>query len=327
MNRFGILIASIALGAWMCGGTWFWVCKVKLLCPSEDGGLTTQAISSTPESSRVDATPLTLFKDGKPLWAFKDHIRYAKGDGTPIIPVAIVQELDSLAHLLSSNPDYDLEIIGLYSDQENPRTNGQQLGLARANAFRNMLTSHGLDEKRIISLPKAMSLASLLDQTDSARSALSLNLVKAAVANIAVDSTSSGTGGTDSLTSEASESEPEPQAIIAAPSPRNLYFEFAKDGIPLDDDLRTYLREVISYLNRQDGKKVQLIGHTDDVGKKRKNLNLGRSRAQTVANFFQQLGLEAGKIEVDSKGEDAPIATNKTHAGRQKNRRVEIIIP
>jgi outer membrane protein OmpA-like peptidoglycan-associated protein len=72
--------------------------------------------------------------------------------------------------------------------------------------------------------------------------------------------------------------------------------------------------------------KVSVEGHTDSVGKAEKNLELSQKRAEAVRQFLISKGVPETQIIAVGKGETEPIATNKTVAGRQQNRRVELVI-
>ncbi|MDR1867299.1 MAG: OmpA family protein [Treponema sp.] len=87
------------------------------------------------------------------------------------------------------------------------------------------------------------------------------------------------------------------------------------------DQIGTILRQ---YQNRN----VLITGHTAQVGNTTAgDQELSESRARTVANYFIQNGIrEASQIESRGYGSSRPVADNSTEAGRQKNRRVEIIL-
>jgi outer membrane protein OmpA-like peptidoglycan-associated protein len=74
------------------------------------------------------------------------------------------------------------------------------------------------------------------------------------------------------------------------------------------------------------GRKVQLIGHTDNVGSDQHNLDLSKRRAEAVRAFFVAHGIDAAMTEADGRGEAEPVASNETREGRANNRRVEVVI-
>ena len=73
--------------------------------------------------------------------------------------------------------------------------------------------------------------------------------------------------------------------------------------------------------------RIEIEGHTDSVGSDESNLNLSRGRAESVRDYLLQNGVKSeGVIATHGFGESKPVAGNETAAGRQINRRVEIII-
>ncbi|MBO9155255.1 OmpA family protein [Chitinophaga sp. GCM10012297] len=71
---------------------------------------------------------------------------------------------------------------------------------------------------------------------------------------------------------------------------------------------------------------LKLAGHTDNVGTEANNMRLSKDRAESVKSYLTGKGVNPSRIEATGYGELQPIATNKTAAGRQKNRRVEFTI-
>ena len=72
--------------------------------------------------------------------------------------------------------------------------------------------------------------------------------------------------------------------------------------------------------------KAIVTGHTDSIGSKEYNYQLGLRRAQAVSDELIKAGVDKSRITVESQGEDNPVDTNKTRAGRSRNRRTEILI-
>ncbi|NTU70164.1 OmpA family protein [bacterium] len=72
--------------------------------------------------------------------------------------------------------------------------------------------------------------------------------------------------------------------------------------------------------------KVQLSGHTDNSGNPEKNMELSKNRTQAVKDYLIKQGVKEFRIKAEWFGQEKPIADNKTPAGRQKNRRVEMKI-
>ncbi|WP_448697669.1 OmpA family protein [Mucilaginibacter sp. AW1-3] len=71
---------------------------------------------------------------------------------------------------------------------------------------------------------------------------------------------------------------------------------------------------------------LKLAGHTDNTGSSDLNMRLSKDRAESIKNYLVSKGANPSRIEATGYGETQPIATNKTAAGRQKNRRVEFTL-
>ncbi len=91
-------------------------------------------------------------------------------------------------------------------------------------------------------------------------------------------------------------------------------FELTPEAIEIIDKIADVIIDIPT--------KVEVIGHTDDHGTDEYNLNLSRLRAMAVGNRLRDNGIT--DITETGKGKSEPVASNKTDAGRQKNRRVEI---
>jgi outer membrane protein OmpA-like peptidoglycan-associated protein len=70
--------------------------------------------------------------------------------------------------------------------------------------------------------------------------------------------------------------------------------------------------------------RVLVVGHTDDTGKPDYNERLASGRADSVAAYLAQRGLALDQLKIESYAAKRPVATNRTAAGRQLNRRVEV---
>lgn len=101
---------------------------------------------------------------------------------------------------------------------------------------------------------------------------------------------------------------------------------FAVDSTALSGTLTADLRTLAASLNRYPNSSVSVIGHTDNTGDASYNQALSQRRAQAVSSVLIGAGVASSRISSIGRGEDAPVATNLTPAGRAQNRRVEIII-
>lgn len=105
---------------------------------------------------------------------------------------------------------------------------------------------------------------------------------------------------------------------------KNLEFETGKSVIRPSSFAS--LDELSALMIRKPKFKLLVDGHTDNVGKAAYNLKLSQNRAGAVKKYLVDKGVEADRITPKGYGMTKPVASNKTPAGRQKNRRVEFTI-
>jgi outer membrane protein OmpA-like peptidoglycan-associated protein len=105
---------------------------------------------------------------------------------------------------------------------------------------------------------------------------------------------------------------------------RNLNFDTNKSDIRAESfESLTKLAEL---LKKETSWKLKVEGHTDSVGSPESNLDLSKRRAASAKKYLVDKGVAVGMITDEGLGEVKPIADNKTVDGRQKNRRVVLII-
>ena len=86
------------------------------------------------------------------------------------------------------------------------------------------------------------------------------------------------------------------------------------------------LDEIASVLKSRATMRVRIEGHTDSRGSAPHNLKLSQARADSVRQYLIGLGIDGSRMEAQGFGAGQPIETNKTAAGRERNRRVEFFI-
>jgi type VI secretion system protein ImpK len=106
---------------------------------------------------------------------------------------------------------------------------------------------------------------------------------------------------------------------------------FASGKADVKPEFQPIAERIAGALDKEPG-AIHVIGHTDNVKPKassafKSNFDLSVARAKSVEAVIAQKLADPSRVAVEGKGEDEPIADNKTPEGRAKNRRVEVMIP
>ncbi|WP_020526278.1 OmpA family protein [Flexithrix dorotheae] len=104
---------------------------------------------------------------------------------------------------------------------------------------------------------------------------------------------------------------------------KHLLFETAQSLI--QESSYPELNQLLHYLEANPEIKIQISGHTDNIGNKSFNQELSKNRAEAVAGYLTDRGIQTHRIITRGKGSAVPIRDNNTEEGRKMNRRVEVI--
>lgn len=85
------------------------------------------------------------------------------------------------------------------------------------------------------------------------------------------------------------------------------------------------LQEVAGALKKNPGMRIEIAGHSDDVGSAANNVKISLARANMVKAWLVKMGVDAARLQPTGRGEVEPIADNSTPEGRAANRRVEFL--
>ncbi len=103
---------------------------------------------------------------------------------------------------------------------------------------------------------------------------------------------------------------------------KNIYFDVNKFG--LKPESQAELDKLVQLLNENPALKIEISGHTDNVGKATDNLTLSNNRAAAVVNYLTGKNIAPQRLVAKGYGETKPVADNKTEEGRALNRRTEM---
>ena len=111
---------------------------------------------------------------------------------------------------------------------------------------------------------------------------------------------------------------------IVMAMPGNVTFDVGKANIK--PQFHQVLNRLVQVLQKRNQTLIEVAGHTDTTGSDAINLPLSRDRAQSVASYMANSGVNRSRLAELGMGSNHPIASNSSAEGRQLNRRVEITL-
>ena len=110
------------------------------------------------------------------------------------------------------------------------------------------------------------------------------------------------------------------------PFPKNIVFlEFGQSSFKKTAKVNQYIKSLKSYLRKNKNTTVYIVGHTDVIGAKKDNYNVGLERANNYKQFLISQGINRHKIQTASKGEEEPLDP-KLKKGWKSDNRIEITV-
>lgn len=145
------------------------------------------------------------------------------------------------------------------------------------------------------------------------------------------DETDASDAGADS--DDATDSSSEPPDDPETTEPVTINEELSLDPITFEVGSATItaegldvLDEAAQYLKADPELTIEIAGHTDSDGDAAANIRLSQARADEVKGYLESLGIEGSRMTPIGYGEDNPVASNDTEAGKAQNRRIEFVI-
>lgn len=105
---------------------------------------------------------------------------------------------------------------------------------------------------------------------------------------------------------------------------QGMLFEFNKAELKPGGE--RLLEKLALVIKENPERQVLIEGHTDSLGAETYNLELSKHRAESVESFLSQAGIDGNRMSVKGYGKQYPVAPNTSEAGRQQNRRVEVVL-
>lgn len=285
-----ILLPILAFVALALIARWWYVCRILGNC------------GATPEPQTIvtDRLQTLAFKNGsKTILSGYDHFDFDTGYVAPKLNANNGVFLDKVAEYLLKNPELLLNITGGYGLDEEGRNRGffENLGLARANAIRNLLVERNLEPARITlsynhGAPGIRQQPIIFDVYTAAQKVEFIPL-----AYTFEDMTFSD------------------ESFV----PNGVEF---RPILPLVE----YADSVRKFLTLHKTRALSIVGHTDNHGDAKANLKLGTERAENVMRYFRELGVPPRQMAAFSEGGKHPVSDNSTEVGRRRNRRINFIL-
>jgi len=268
--------------AWSGFSTWYYNCKIKGLCGDSEKPIVKVNEEPKAEENKVDMVDSTQVKEAGIFFSWDSDS-------------AATHKLDSYFNngILNQLEDGEkILITGKYFESEHNNSAKENLGFARAEAAKRLLSEY-IDADRI-------ELSSELTTADSSQNS-EMNLLGFLRIR------------------------PEKEKEVAKRDGKVLvYFNSNSDNPQMGREVTDYLDNIAYALLADKYKSIRATGYTDQIGSSKNNYYMGLHRAKAVQDYLVSQGCNPNQIELKSYGKYRPIAENDTEEGRAKNRRVEI---
>jgi outer membrane protein OmpA-like peptidoglycan-associated protein len=208
----------------------------------------------------------------------------------------------------------------------------RQVEIARADAQ----TRFAEDQRVLISAQRDQArLDARTREADAAKNQVALARAEGADQKLAADRARADADAAQQAVASSNQQNAElklqVEALQAKPTDRGLVLTlgdalFSSGRAELQPGAGSHLQKLVAFLNKYPDRTVVVEGYTDSVGGADYNQGLSERRAGTVRSYLIDQGISSIRLSALGKGPSNPVAGNDTAAGRQQNRRVEVII-
>jgi len=236
--------------------------------------------------------------EGDVVFLFDEGMGIVKNSPLVTIPESIVDFKYKLNTYMLEHPENELHIMSMYGAGENIET--PNLGIQRAKMIRDILISTGVHPDKIVIKPVIKELT--FNENETYANGVSFYFKPL-----------------DNKRLENLKNKP------LTPNTKVVYPKFSSQGIMVNDALQELLKEVVLLVESNPEIKIEVIGHTDNIGNDTDNYTEGLSYARQVRWYLVTKGnIDRKQVIATSKGESEPIANNGSLQGRQTNKRIEV---
>ncbi|MCB9195038.1 MAG: OmpA family protein [Flavobacteriales bacterium] len=240
------------------------------------------------------------------------------------------EDVKNLLISMQKNPQLVIEISG-HTDKSGDEAKNKELSKLRAKFIYDYLVNSGIAPERLSYKGLGSSKPAYSNKTKDGRAAnrrIEIKIIskKAESLDKLVDEESKNIGNNDAEEEEVILiSERLPQLKIG----QSMVLKdviFGPGEIVLSDSSKMALDQVIQVLNDHPKMVIEVVGYTDVSGIEEKNIILSNQRAHAVYTYLIQAGIDQARISYAGCGAINPIAPNAYRWGRDKNRRIEVLI-
>ena len=276
---------------------------------AEDNVVQTDVDDGATTKTKLATSNPFAFSDGDFSVNSNDNFNFDTSGFSFIRPVSdgVNGGIDELQLYLGANENKAVNITGLYTSGEQNTSAFPNLGMARANDVKNYFITKGIPSNR-------MNLFGKLDNELVPEGSLFKGPLAFAIVTASEDSASAEKAELDAL-----------RAKLQA-DPLILNFATGETSINLSAEQRQKIAGIARYLDKADGGKAIVTGHTDSSGSREGNITIGQQRADFAKGYLVSNGIADAKIEATSMGPDKPIASNATEEGKAQNRRTVVTV-
>ncbi len=284
---------------------YFWIFFILLLIWLLIGYfLCTKFICGLPAAA--DNCAVWNVDDGnKDIFDINQNVHFVRSNYRHLPNYASVNNaMDQMANYLKNNTDRALTITGLYDTLENNSHNLlPNLGLARADDVKSLLERKQVNSDQIDITHRLTDEACYNGDTLRRGIEFAVGEKKSDDARLAAIK--------DRLFGK----------------PIMLYFNTGSDNPNITTQHRQDFADLFYYLDKVNGSKLDVGGHTDNVGNPAANITLSQNRANDVKNYIMTNGgVASQRMDTAGFGPNSPIAPNDTPENRALNRRVEVTL-
>lgn len=286
---------TLLLGSWLYS-------KYCCSCHNEKANTNTSIVSVSNDNTN---TSFTLNGAGFE-YSCEKNFNFATESFNHENPVegCIDEGITKLKSFFDKNPNGKLTITGYCLSSEKNTSAFPNLGFARANDVKNYFISKGLPSNRF----------DINGEIKNNWKTENKNLIGPVIYSVT----------NDILDSKGEDWEALKEKMTA--NPLVLYFNTNQTEINLTEEERQKVADLARYIDNVPSAKISCVGHTDNIGDRNVNIQLGQGRADFAKDYLVKNGISDTKIETSSKGPDEPIADNLTPEGKAQNRRTVVTL-